>query len=405
MLHFTTNNPEISGPTAAATPEAEMPVTAVKHTGRKAKLTQNMRDLIARAKASAKYLTGYSGRSVAETLELLRGHQGKQKFISFEKSQLRPEYSQEERDCRRAKADTTFRRGFLARLRNKEKKLRNPKVTSLVMVTAAAESYGERAKQIRQIEAIREEVTGKAVHIPLEKVSAGCLVSSFTAKLARKHQVDGINMSGADAQLIATRKNSHGVHESGETHWKNGKPVSYTRATHDNYVRSFGLIIDSQTLCYAFHTTEVRVILPYGTHWDVDNNGLRAVKGGDDYHVEARDLLATDPVPGILAKIAVNAEIREKYRTAAAVERSQNDGIFVCLADSLCGGNCRAGSLAFAATHGLDPHKHFSAAELMDIAASDGKRVRIAIAAARLRTQREISQGYSMLADHYVSIN
>lgn len=154
---------------------------------------------------------------------------------------------------------------------------------------AASAELAECAR-LRSVATGAPPVPGK----PLPTVDAGVLVT-FSADEARKAGAT-IDMRGKDATLSATRAASYGIHADGETEWKHGKPISYTRATHDNYVRSVGLIVTPSTLDFAFHATRKLLTLPTGYSWSTDANGLRIVRDAsptDDYHPSAGQLLAT----------------------------------------------------------------------------------------------------------------
>jgi hypothetical protein len=375
------------------------------------KTQKPLHPVLVRAAARAAWLgsTATTTRGIVRYLREFQGMGavfGSGKLVTRQGRQpVRQQLPQADRDARRARDDAKFRGKYLAGLRREEKRLCNPPLHTLADVTAAAENYPDRVQRMIEIARLRGIVTGKTTAkektiAALPKVSAGRRVSGFDADFARRCGVSGISMVGKDATISPTRRKSFSRHSPGETEWKHGKPVSYTRATHDNYVRSFGLILSPQELAYAFHETEKVVKLPEGYTWDVDANGLRAVCGADDYHVTAPDLLAKDAETKIVENIRANAEKRALFRAQHAAELAEVEGVTVCLADALRAGNCRAGCEAFATRHHLDPRRHFSAPELLSIANGDASRVRLAITAARLRTDRELAQGFSVLSDH-----
>ena len=304
-------------------------------------------------------------------------------------------------EAKRAKHDPKYRANWLRRLSRQEAALLAPPQRTLAEITAAADSRADRNAALADI-ARQRKIAGidKPALVDDGKNFRGVEIQ-FSRKLAEKHGAK-INITGKDATLQATRRSSYGVHVKATPSVKcNGKWRGYERAQHDNYVRSFGLISeDRQTLHYALHTTEYALTLPTGSRWDIDTNGVKAVTGPDDYHVRAEDLVAKNAVEIILGKIAANAATREQMAAQKAVEAAEMAGVYVCLADSLRSGNCRAGSESFAIRHGLDPRRHYSAGELLAMGNGDTGRVRLAIRAATNRHNQEIERGYALLTDH-----
>ena len=204
-------------------------------------------------------------------------------------------------------------------------------------------------------------------------------------------------MRGKDAQVIPHDGPSYLHHEEPETEWKNGRPVRYTRATYDNYVRSIAYV-DGQTLDYLIHYTRNQVTLPNEYEWHVDENGLCArdkVRTAADYHVDASWLLAG--ADAIVQIIESNRERREQLAAERAIERAKMRGVYVGIRDSVRAGNCEAGTRQFASRHKLDPKRRYPAEQLFELANGNADRVRIAIAAAVKRHKQELEQGYCEL--------
>ena len=132
-----------------------------------------------------------------------------------------------------------------------------------------------------------------------------------------------------------------------------------------------------------------------------DANGLRLVIGPDDYHPSEYELRKWD-VAGWVAKIQANAATRKRLAAEREAESADIAGVWVCLADSLRAGNCRAGTEQFAIRHGLDLRRHYRASQILAQANGDEGRVRLAIKAACIRTHIECERGYSLLSEHYV---
>jgi hypothetical protein len=306
-----------------------------------------------------------------------------------------------------ARDDAGFRRNWLRRLRRQIAALQSVPVGTLAQITSAADSRTARQATIDDLRRQIGIALGKlpaAILLPENKTLPGVLVNGFSAELARKHGAS-IDMRGHGAHLYSTHGTSYGVHSGGKTKWRNGKPVSYTHATHDNYVRSLAMIRagDPRTVDYVLHQTEVAVTLPEWMTWGVDANGLRAVCGPDDYHPGAAELLAKNAASLIAKKLAENAETLKKYAAQAAADAAEMEGVYVCVADSRRAGNCLEGTLSFAGRHGLDPARHYHAPEILAQGNGDTARVRLAIRAAVNRHQLEMERGYADLADHRIS--
>jgi hypothetical protein len=190
-------------------------------------------------------------------------------------------------------------------------------------------------------------------------------------------------------------------HTPGQTTWRNGRAVSYSRAENVTYVRAVGLILSPSLLVISLHgQKDAKHTAPEGCTWKIDNNGIALVRGRDDYHLETSDFLAQNPIAQILVKLETNAEKRREMECRDAAEKASAEGVFVCLADSIRAGNCRAGSLSFAQRHNLSIVKHYPALELLAQANGDSGRVKLAITAAKIRHRKEIERGYAVLAEH-----
>jgi hypothetical protein len=306
-------------------------------------------------------------------------------------------------EAKRARADKHYRALWLRRQNTAITRLLNPPLVTLDQITAAQDSRKDRIAKIAAICADKSIALGKVVAAPeVPKITTGVTINGFGADFARKMGMKNINMSGKDATLYSSRGSSNGVHSAGETEWRNGRPVNYTRAIHDNYVRSFALIrsADTRTVDYIFHETKITITLPDGYTWGEDQGGLRAVHGADDYHVTALEMLAKNAVENIVAKISENAKIRRELAAQRLAEEADMQGVYVCVADSLRGGNCLAGTMSFAQRHNFSPAHHYTAIEIFRQANGDTGRARLAIQAAINRTRIENDRGYAELYDH-----
>lgn len=294
------------------------------------------------------------------------------------------------------------RKQYLSALTRRENDILRPPVTMDGMI--AAIDGRQRAKMdLTEIARLRAIVTGKKQEPKKLNIKDYAIkINGWTAAFARKHKAE-IRMTGKNWELYSSLSRSHIDHTPGETIWKNGRPKSYTRATCDNYVRSFAVMWSSTTIDGIFHATRYSVTLPDGYAWGKDANGLKAydtTSTRDDYHPEVSDLLADDAADLIIKKIIENRETRRAMEARAIAEKAAMEGVWVCLADSIRAGNCKSGTIAFCNRHALDPSRHYTAQEIFNIANGDASWARLAITAATLRHQREMRQGYSELSDH-----
>jgi len=303
-------------------------------------------------------------------------------------------------DAKRARTDRAFRRRFLARLTRREKSaIACDGTITGVMAHYHSAAIVHRANELAECARLRTIVIGRPCQ-PLTQPVLGYRVriDESTARANGAHVI----MRGRDARIISSRSPSRHEHVAGETEWKRGRAVGYTRAKNDNYVRSIAVIRDQSTVDYVCHATRYTIVLPAGFRWDSDGHGLRAVMAdspADDFHPDASDLVSHHVVT-IQSRLIENRDRRLLHAAAHAADAAQAAGVWVCLADSVRAGNCRQGTIAFAAQHGLDIARHYSAPELLARANGDVGRVRLAITAARLRHDREAAQGFCTLADH-----
>jgi len=322
--------------------------------------------------------------------------------------QERRTLTQEERNTRRAIADPRFRRGLLLSIRARLRSLSAlpPRTVEGVMEweggmptrIAAAASLSARYRRICQGAGIspRTPPPFPSSHLPwAAEVDIG---ESLAARMGAK-----LDMRGRDARVIPTLGTSHLHHVPCETEWRNGQPVNYTRAVRDNYVTSFAILNEDGTALARLAGEEIPLTPPEGHRFDIDHNGFRLVRlaDGEDYHLNAYDLIV--PWEVAVDRLTRNAIARQEERARLKAEAADAEGVWVCVADSLRGGNCREGTLQWAKNHGLDPRRHYPAPDLIGRMNGDAGRVRLAISAAVHRHRREMAAGVANLVDHLVS--
>lgn len=291
-------------------------------------------------------------------------------------------WDSDERIRRRLKHDAEFRRRTRAALRR--------------LATVAAGRYSPE-RHDKASEAVRR-ASQLGLTVPLR-------IDPRLDELPVKWRDLSYSPAAKDASARATLGSPSRDRRAGWTTWKNGTPRSYTRATDDSLVLSAARLNRDGSLDYWFQEPggqreQWHHAAPDGLKWDRDANGLRLVRGPDDYHPTAAELRGgADALARMAEALRRNAEVRRRNAAEGAAEHADAEGVYVCLADSLRGGNCRAGTEAFGRRHGLDGH--VPAGRLLDVAgAADLPRVRLAIRAATVRHRREMAQGYADLQDH-----
>ena len=261
---------------------------------------------------------------------------------------------------------------------------------------AGAISHANEAHQLAAGGKTPPALRERTALLPLAAADAA-LAAELGAEVVRR---------GKDWQIEATLRTSHVVHADAATEWRNGRAVGYTRAMNISRVTSAAMVLRSgAAVAVALHTERYELAAPAAHRWEIDANGLRLVGPAGDYHPTAAECWAAraDACAALVEQIAVNAATRAAEAATDRAAAAELEGVYVCLADSLRGGNCRAGSEAFARRAGLDARAHVPASLLVSAARRVGEsmdRVRLALASAVRRHRRECAQGYALLAEH-----
>ena len=209
-----------------------------------------------------------------------------------------------------------------------------------------------------------------------------------------------ISMQGKDATIIPCYERSRLESSAPVTQWKNGQPRTISRAKRNNYVRSFGTIVDDRTAEFAFDKIRRSSTLPAGYQWKIDAHGLAAHVVGridHDYHVTAEDVLSGVLPWTIDRLIETNVDRRRLAAMRAESKLAEMEDVFVCRQDSIVAGNCAAGTSAWIARNGIQ-ESHIPAVELAKRATES--RVAIVINTAIRRHRQEMATGVCELANH-----
>lgn len=305
-----------------------------------------------------------------------------------------------QREDKRALADPKFRASFIRRLRKTIDAACALPDTAPDAISVwwdsrhtRASQYATSAHRIRAC-APRTKLPELPCAIP---VARPIPINEEVARMAGAK----LDMRGKDASVEATIGFQWLSYTEPETEWKNGRAVKYTRAERINYVRSMGIVLDGgATLHAVIARLDLTIQAPDGHSWAIDEHGLALVRISDrcEYHPDAGDLIRGADLPAIVQR---NEERRQMELTRIRAEMAEVDGVWVCLADSVRGGNCRAGSIQWASSHRVDSRVHHRATDILPMAANgSAQRVRIAISAAARRHRQEMERGYCSLADH-----
>jgi hypothetical protein len=319
-----------------------------------------------------------------------------------------------DREAKRARHDVAFRLAYAARLAREQVALRRPPARETLREWSVG--YVERARRLAELGRLRALVTGTdrpvsgLISAAMPPRRLGIPLTTLVPLDEGAAVVGGWKPYGRVPASRREYKPSAGPsmrqHTPGESKYRGGGSWStVTRATVRDYVTSVAVIDadDYRTVHYLLHQTQHAVTLPDGWSWQTDALGLLAVRpDGQEHHVTAGDLLAPNAIPSLVEAAA------QMRATAAAEERALEatlGDVYVCVADSLRGGNCRAGTEAWAAQRELSPAQHVPARVLRRLAGSDdahATRVRLAVRAAAARHADEVAQGYCDVAAHRV---
>ena len=292
-------------------------------------------------------------------------------------------------DAKRAANDKQFRKQFSAALREEAEKL----VTRKEIRDFSDQVWSERNKIDshlqnidRQLEIAKSPVLRTKLN--LRNLGVACVNIKVTAAVKAGGT---IIRRGKDWKSYVCIEPSHVICKPGWTEWRNGRPISYTRASNDSYVRSVAMIQSSgNSLDYLLHETIYSVAAPTHFHWKIDDYGVKLVDTtGADYHPSGEELILPNAGDHCRDQLLTNSKKR-----ATLTKHDAFGDVRVSMQDSLEAGNCPAGSSRFAQTHGLDAHGYYSPELLLRISRpSEERQVRATIAVAVKNHQRMTDTG------------
>ena len=308
-------------------------------------------------------------------------------------------------DAKRARDDKKFRVKYLRGLALEVEKMNRQPVT-LDGVSAFVVGENLRKSRCAKINALRKIATGKnlppftAAPLTAPARTLNDLNEKTPSNATEFAKFTGMDLltPGRKWDLRAGLANEILADVDNESDKGRHGYFTVQAADHRATYRCFGLISSPQNLEVAFGGKEFVIALPENLRWEIDQHGIKAVAGPDDYHPTMGDCLAG--VGSIAKKLAANKITREKLAAEKLAEAAEMAGVSVCVRDSLRAGNCLAGTQSFAQRHNLDCRRHYSAPEILAQANGDESRVRLAIRAAISQHKIDSERGYSLLEDH-----
>jgi len=300
-------------------------------------------------------------------------------------------------EFKRALKDLTFRKSFLAKLK------RDLKKTSTIQpgIDGMIHWIDNRRTLEATIAELSRQITALGGKPPQAKPTQSAIVPISEADC---RQIGAsLNLQGKDATIIPCYEFSRLESSAPVTQWKNGRPRTVSRAKRNNYVRSFGTIVDDRTAEFAFDKLRRSCTLPVGYGWKLDAHGLAAHVVGridHDYHITATDVLTLPNCQWsqyLAERIATNVEQRRLAALTTAASLAEMADVYVCRRDSLDAGNCAAGTASWIRLQGIT-ETHIPAVELAKRATES--RVKIVINTAIRRHRQELAAGVCELANH-----
>lgn len=291
------------------------------------------------------------------------------------------EFSQEERDSRRAKTDLNFRRELGAKLAkqiNQLSKTANRMPKTALEAAARLLQRQELIKEIKGLnekrkELIQREVKAKFKLLPVEIVE-------LTRTDVNKDLAKELNFQGKQWEVIGAAETKVVADIDGHFVWKDsGRPAhtyvpgskgtEYFRAHHEIKIRSVALLVNQQCLSYVLHDEQKSIQLPDGYYWEVKSGGvwIRKVQSSCALRLSAKGLRKGKVAPFITELEALYAE-QLRFKAAQAAEFAAAQGIEVGVVDSIAANNCKKGTSEFVKKFNLDESKFYPAQHILQLA-------------------------------------
>lgn len=291
------------------------------------------------------------------------------------------EFSQEERDSRRAKTDLNFRREVGAKLAKHINQL--SKTANRMPKTALEASIRllQRQELEKEIQGLNEErkvlkqreIKAKFKLLPVEIVD-------LTRTDVSKDLAKELNFQGKQWEVIGAAETKVVQDIDGHFVWKDSgreaysfvpgsKGTEYVHAYHKIQIRSVALLVDERNLSYVLNEVEIPLQLPEGYQWEVKSGGvwIRKVQSSCALRLSAKGLRKGKVVPFITELEALYAE-QLRFKAAQAAEFAAAQGIEVGVVDSIAANNCKKGTSEFVKKFNLDESKFYPAQHILQLA-------------------------------------
>jgi len=396
-------------------------------------MNTNLSQLVQRSREEAA-LRGSNATTVKGIAKYLKSHQvhslmpGMRRLVQLEKNGSVSPYiyarvlphqylrAESERvshpEAKRACSDKKFRASYTKKLRREEDRLAMSIAPSIDAGIAQHRNYPKIRARLGVI--LSEwRIMGLKSKRSLEFFPSNVCLVSVTPDLLDSESI-AYTKKGRDFQCLPTYNPSFLHHVDGDTIWKNGRAVGYSRAVNDNYVHSVAWVsLDKKTLVYRLGEKERTLVIPAGSIlvWDIDRHGVRVLDTTNpkrDYHPSAWFFRMSHTQASMMYSMEIhlerNYQVRLQTEAEEKVQQAKYADVWVSAFDSVAGGNCLEGTKDFAKKLGLNILMYYPAQEILDRAKEVGEnmyRVNIAITSAMRRHMRDMRCGFSLIQDHF----
>lgn len=228
---------------------------------------------------------------------------------------------------KRCLSNKRFKSNYLRKINRKIKKIMKPiEEKNLVAYSRHEENINGVKTNLERLLEEKSFILGKKI----EMNTSNFVKINLSENLGKKQFK--CCTRGKDWAILPTFKKSYFRHFEGETKWRGGRIVGYTRAVNDNFVRSFGVLINEKRINYIIHESEYSLQIKNEDFiFDRDEYGLKICfenSRQDDFHFDADDLL--DGEEHLISICTENREDRLRLKAMKMAEMAELEGIKVC---------------------------------------------------------------------------
>jgi hypothetical protein len=392
-------------------------------------MNNNLKNLIDRHLPESSRATTERGK-IRAALRALREHRASGNVRPIPGARLRPasemrwcrpatvtrQFTEFERQQRRASEDKRYRKNILSRIRRAIKQIENP---------PAAKSLSDACQKVFWPCYMSQDtldhlmrVVGNSQRIP-EIPEAGanyCVLPRWRVdRKTAKRLLPGRDLPRWGGTDFHTSDATEITDENGQWRFKDSDNPAmgpadgrayWTPGLHEVTIQAVACVLDKgRRLEVRLGDTTTKIDAADGQRWDVDAYGLRLVGKKWDYHPTTNDILRGMTVEDMQRRgeesrrqrIVEKMRQRNEKKSRSEILRKAAD-IYVCAGDSRAAGNCLQGTMTWVKNHGLRGH-HVQGDTLISFASEP--RVFNVLSAAVRRHRAEMQQGYSDLCYHY----